>query len=247
MCSPARSCSSARWASRRWARACARAIRRPSARRTISSTAAWHPRYISRSATASTATTRSTPTTICCGAMPATANTRRTRTAGAIPIEVRGRLRRRGREAKKINASKGEKMTDTPAPPAAPSASLISTTLVVYALFGVAALAGLVSSGFPLIAPLSGIVGIIGIILAYVKRGEATGTWLASHYRWLIRTFWYSLLWGCIGALIFVLLAIILIGLVIGYIIWVATTIWVLYRLIRGYVLFKDSQPVPGM
>ena len=138
-------------------------------------------------------------------------------------------------------------MSDTPAPPAVPSASLISTTLVVYALFGVAALVGLASSGFPLIAPLSGIVGIIGIILAYVKRGEATGTWLASHYRWLIRTFWYSLLWGCIGAIIFVLLAIILIGLVVGYIIWVATTIWVIYRLIRGYVLFKDSEPVPGM
>ena len=140
-------------------------------------------------------------------------------------------------------------MSDTPLPPppAAPSASLISTTLVVYALFGVAAVVGLVSSGFPLIAPLCGIVGIIAIILAYVKRGEAAGTWLASHYRWLIRTFWFSLLWGVIGALIFALLAIILIGLVIGYLIWVATTIWVLYRLIRGYVLFKDSQPVPGM
>jgi uncharacterized membrane protein len=43
------------------------------------------------------------------------------------------------------------------------------------------------------------------------------------------------------------LLAIILIGLVIGYVIWVATTIWVLYRLIRGYVLFKDSRPIAGM
>ena len=142
-----------------------------------------------------------------------------------------------------------QNMSDTPLPPppAAPSASLISTTLVVYGLFGVAAVVGLVSSGFPLIAPLCGIVGIIAIILAYVKRGEAAGTWLASHYRWLIRTFWFSLLWGVIGALIFALLAIILIGLVIGYLIWVATTIWVLYRLIRGYVLFKDSQPVPGM
>jgi uncharacterized membrane protein len=120
-------------------------------------------------------------------------------------------------------------------------------TLVLYALFGVAAVAGLASSGFPLIAPLMGIVGIIAIVLAYVKRGDAAGTWLASHYRWLIRTFWFSLLWGCIGAIIFVVLAIILIGLVIGYAIWVATTIWVIYRLIRGYVLFKDSQPVPGM
>jgi uncharacterized membrane protein len=141
-------------------------------------------------------------------------------------------------------------MTDTPAPPGAngaPSPSLISMTLVVYALFSVAAVAGLASSGFPLIAPLMGIIGIIAIILAYVKRGDAAGTWLASHYRWLIRTFWFSLLWGIVGAVIFVVLAIIVIGLVVGYAIWVATTIWVIYRLIRGYVLFKDSQPVPGM
>ena len=120
-------------------------------------------------------------------------------------------------------------------------------TLLVYALLGVAAVVGLVSSGFPLIAPLMGIVGIVGIILAYVKRSEATGTWLESHYRWLIRTFWYSLLWGAIGAVVFVVLAIIIVGLFIGYLIWVATTIWVLYRLVRGYMLFKDSRPIPGM
>ena len=141
-------------------------------------------------------------------------------------------------------------MTDTPVPPGAsgaPSPALISMTLVIYALFGVAAVVGLASSGFPLIAPLTGIVGIIAVILAYVKRGEAAGTWLAAHYRWLIRTFWYSLLWGIIGAVIFVVLLIILIGPVIAYVIWVATTIWVLYRLIRGYMLFNASQPVPGM
>ena len=141
-------------------------------------------------------------------------------------------------------------MSDAAVPPVAngaPSPALISTTLVIYALFGVAAVAGLASSGFPLIAPLMGIVGIVGIILAYVKRSEATGTWLESHYRWLIRTFWFSLLWGAIGAVIFVLLLIIVIGVFIGYLIWVATTIWVLYRLVRGYMLFNESKPIPGM
>ncbi len=128
-----------------------------------------------------------------------------------------------------------------------PSASLVSTTLLLYALFGVAAVVGLVSSGFPLIAPLIGIVGIVAIILAYVKRAEAAGTWLDSHYRWLIRTFWFSLLWGAIGAVVFVLLLIIVIGVFIGYLIWVATTIWVLYRLLRGYTLFNQSKPIPGM
>ena len=135
----------------------------------------------------------------------------------------------------------------TPANASGPSQSLISTTLLVYALFGVAAVAGLVSSGFPLVAPLVGLIGIIGLILAYVKRSDAAGTWLQSHYRWLIRTFWFSLLWGLVGGLVLVTLGLILIGIPIAFCIWIAATIWVMYRLIRGYVLFNDSKPVPGM
>jgi uncharacterized membrane protein len=136
---------------------------------------------------------------------------------------------------------------ESPASPAAPPASLISTTLLIYALFGVAAIIALFSHGFPLVAPLMGIVGIVALILAYVKRSEAAGTWLASHYRWLIRTFWFSLLWGVIGGAVLVTLGLILIGIPIAIAIWIVTTIWVIYRLLRGYVLFNDSKPVPGM
>lgn len=132
-------------------------------------------------------------------------------------------------------------------PPGAPSASLISTTLVVYALYGVAAVFGLVSSGFPLIAPFFGVLGLIAIIIAYVKRDEAAGTWLASHYRWLIRTFWFSMLWAVLGWLVLVLLGLILIGIPIAFGIWIAASVWVIYRIVRGYMLFKDSKPIPGM
>ena len=128
-----------------------------------------------------------------------------------------------------------------------PSSSLVSSTLLVYALFGAAAVIGLVSSGFPLISPLMGLIGIIGLILAYVRRSDAAGTWLESHYRWLIRTFWFSFLWGIIGGLVLVTLGLILIGIPIAFMIWIAATIWVLYRLIRGYVLFKDNKAIPGM
>jgi uncharacterized membrane protein len=136
-------------------------------------------------------------------------------------------------------------MSDTQAP--VPPQSLITATLIVYGLFGAAAVVAVASHGFPPIAPLGGIVGIVGIIMAYVKRSEAAGSWLASHYRWLIRTFWFSLLWGAIGVCVFILLAILLIGLVVGPVIWIATAIWVLYRIIRGYLWFNDSKPVPGM
>ena len=131
--------------------------------------------------------------------------------------------------------------------PASPSASLISTTLLIYALYGIAAVFGLVSSGFPLIAPFFGVLGIVAVIIAYVRRAEAAGTWLASHYRWLIRTFWFSLLWAMVGGLVLVTLGLILIGIPIAFGIWIAATIWVIYRLVRGYALFKDTKAIPGM
>jgi uncharacterized membrane protein len=132
-------------------------------------------------------------------------------------------------------------------PPSTPSASLISTTLLIYVLYGIAAVLGLVSSGFPLIAPFFGVLGIVAIIIAYVRRSETAGTWLASHYRWLIRTFWFSMLWALLGWLALITLGLILIGIPIAFGIWIAATIWVIYRLVRGYVLFKDSKPIPGM
>jgi len=110
-----------------------------------------------------------------------------------------------------------DSVQETPATTPAPSASLISTTLLLYALFGVAAVIALFSHGFPLVAPLMGLVGIIALIIAYVKRADAAGTWLASHYRWLIRTFWFSLLWGVIGGLILITLGLILIGIPIAF------------------------------
>src|SRR5258708_10744552 len=141
-------------------------------------------------------------------------------------------------------------MTDVPtsqATPVTPTPSLISTTLFIYALYGAAAVIALAAHGLPAVAALGGIAGIVAIIMAHVKRSDAAGTWLASHYRWLIRTFWFSFMWGVLGAIIFFVLFIIVIGIFIAYGIWLTTTIWVLYRLIRGYMLFKDSKPVPGM
>jgi len=143
-------------------------------------------------------------------------------------------------------------MTEPSAPesgiaPSVPSSSLISMTLLVYALFGIAAVASFFSSGILAIWPLVGVVGIVGLIIAYVKRDEAAGTWLASHLRWLIRTFWFSLLWDVIGFVVLFTLGLVLIGIPIALGIWVAAGIWLIYRLLRGYMLFKDSKAVPGM
>ncbi len=130
--------------------------------------------------------------------------------------------------------------TAVPQPP-------VSAALLAYALFGVAAVVAFVSSGFHFVAPLMGLIGIAGLIVAYVKRDDARGTWVESHLTWLIRTFWYSFLWGVIGAVVLVVLGIVLIGIPIALLIWAVASIWVIYRVIRGYLLFKESKPIPGV
>ena len=137
-------------------------------------------------------------------------------------------------------------MAEYPAPSSTEPAAVppVTAALIAYGLLGAGAVAALVSSGFPVAFPLVGVLGVIGVIIAYVKRDEARGTWVASHLRWLIRTFWYSLLWGALGGLVLVTLGLILIGIPIAILIWAVGSVWVLYRVIRGVLNFKDQRPV---
>ena len=141
-------------------------------------------------------------------------------------------------------------MADLPAPNAVVAGEPpVSGALLAYLMFGFGAVSALVSAGGVVVAaPLVGLFGFIGVIVAYVKRDEAQGTWVASHLSWLIRTFWFSTFWGVVGGIIFVLLFIVfLLGPLLAFGIWGATSLWVIYRVVRGYLLFKDSRPIPGM
>lgn len=81
-----------------------------------------------------------------------------------------------------------------------------------------------------------GITGIVAIVLNYIKRDDARGTWLESHFRWQIRTFWFSLMWGFIGMLTS------WIG--IGIIVFIAAGIWAIYRIVKGMLNFYDNKPM---
>ena len=132
-------------------------------------------------------------------------------------------------------------------PPAAPAARPpITAALIVYALFAIAAISGVVSSGLVTFAPLVVIAGIVGVIIAYVKRGEARGTWVASHFDWLIATFWWSLLWSLIVVVVGGILILVLVGLIIIPVGLAIVSIWVIYRVVRGYLAFNRSEPLPG-
>ncbi|HJU24821.1 MAG TPA: hypothetical protein VJ891_20130 [Casimicrobiaceae bacterium] len=112
-------------------------------------------------------------------------------------------------------------------------------TLVAYILFGIAALVGFAGHGF-----LS-LVGIVGVIIAYISRSDSRGTWAESHLTWLIRTFWWSLLWDAIGVLLVMLT--LFIAYPVAWVIWVATAIWVIYRVVRGFLLFTERRPIPAV
>ena len=133
-------------------------------------------------------------------------------------------------------------MADYPAPVSAPTSETrqppATGALVAYILFGIAALVGFAGHGF-----LS-LVGIVGVIVAYVSRGDLRGTWAESHLTWLIRTFWWSLLWDAIGVLL--LMVTLFLAYPIAWVIWVATAIWVIYRVVRGFMLFNDRKPIPA-
>jgi uncharacterized membrane protein len=81
-----------------------------------------------------------------------------------------------------------------------------------------------------------GITWIVAVVIDYVKRDDTRGTWLESHYRWQIRTFWFGLLWGVIGGiLVFVL---------IGFIVLAADAIWIIYRIVKGWLNLVDGKPM---
>jgi uncharacterized membrane protein len=123
-----------------------------------------------------------------------------------------------------------------------PRQGLVTLTHVIYALHAFSAVTGLVTAALIVTAFLTGWPSIIAVILNYVKRSDVRGTWLDSHFSWQIRTFWWSLLWVLIGAVLFVTL----IGIPIAYVLWVATGIWVLYRIIRGWMALSSQRPMPA-
>src|SRR5436309_5523663 len=76
-----------------------------------------------------------------------------------------------------------------------PKPSLITVTHVIYGLHAVSLMTGIVTAASIVFAFLTGWPSIIAVILNYLYRGDAHGTWLEPHFRWQIRTFWWGLLW----------------------------------------------------
>jgi uncharacterized membrane protein len=83
---------------------------------------------------------------------------------------------------------------------------------------------------------LVGITAIVAIIMNYIKKDDVAGTFLESHFRWQIRTFWFGLLWGVVG--------VITIFFVIGWFVLIANGVWIIYRIVKGWLRINDNKPM---
>ncbi|CAN7189719.1 MULTISPECIES: DUF4870 domain-containing protein [Ensifer] len=86
-----------------------------------------------------------------------------------------------------------------------------------------------------LVAFAVGITSVIGVVLAYLNRGKGA-PWVQTHYTWAIRTFWIALLFGLISALLMVLL--------IGFLGFIATAVWIVVRCVVGLQRAAREEPI---
>ena len=120
--------------------------------------------------------------------------------------------------------------------------SLVTWTNVIYLLHAFSLLTGILGAATVIGAFLIGWPSIIAVILNYLKRGDARGTWLESHFRWQIRTFWYGLLWvGLCGVLVVLTLGL---GLLVVWLPLALVTVWFVYRIVRGWVRLGARRPM---
>ena len=125
-----------------------------------------------------------------------------------------------------------------------PKPSDVTWTHVIYALHAVGVSLGVATSAFIVTGFLFGLPSIVAVIINYVKRGDVRGTILESHFRWQIRTFWFALLWIVLAFLLSLPLMLVLVGFVTLWIAAVAIGLWVLYRVVHGWMRLGSRQPM---
>jgi uncharacterized membrane protein len=123
---------------------------------------------------------------------------------------------------------------------AQPVPSAVTVSHVVYALHACAIGVGLGGAATVIGSFIGSVPSIVAVILNYMKRRDARGTWAESHYSWQIRTFWFALLWFLIAwGLILTLL-----GAVVGIPLLIGLTLWLVYRIARGWLRLIDRRPM---
>lgn len=111
--------------------------------------------------------------------------------------------------------------------------SLITIGWISYILHLVVAIAAVVPG-----AQVSVLLLVVALLIDFVKRDDAAGTWQASHFSWRIR----SVLWA--GVLYLATSWLWLLLLVPGWIAWMLISLWFLYRIVKGMVRMNARRAI---
>ena len=120
------------------------------------------------------------------------------------------------------------------------SGTVLGWTHAIYALHALSLITGIFGAATIIGSFLIGWPSVVAVIINYVKRGDARGTWLESHFRWQIRTFWFGLLWVSL-CLLFVI-GTLGIGILIAWLPLVIVSFWFIYRIARGWIALNDKR-----
>jgi uncharacterized membrane protein len=121
-----------------------------------------------------------------------------------------------------------------------PSTNLVSLTYIIYGLHAFSALTGVLTPAFVVTAFLTGWPSIIAVILSYAKRDDAQGTYLESHFNWVIKTFWYAAFAFILAGFLFITI----VGIPVAFVLVVFVGLWVLYRIVKGVLNLMEAQPM---
>jgi uncharacterized membrane protein len=122
--------------------------------------------------------------------------------------------------------------------------TLITYTHAIYALHALSVLIGITTAVTVVASFVMGIPSIVAVIMNYARRRATYGTFLESHFRWQIRTFWFALLWSIIIWAICFPLFFVLIGFPLFWASFAALELWIIYRVARGWLALRDRRPM---
>jgi uncharacterized membrane protein len=121
-----------------------------------------------------------------------------------------------------------------------PAPGVVMAAHLVYALHSLSILIGVATAATIVGAFVFGLPSIVAVIVNYVKREDARGTYVESHFRWQIRTFWFTALWCVIGAVLFITW----IGIPLALAVFFGAGLWAIYRIVRGWLNLRDRKPM---
>lgn len=127
---------------------------------------------------------------------------------------------------------------------AQPRPSIVGVAHLVYALHAVSLGIGAFTAATVVGSFLFGWPSIIAVILNYALRSDARGTWVESHFRWQIRTFWLALLWSVLIGVVSAPLALVLVGFATWAVGCFVLGIWASIRILRGWLRLKDAEVI---